>query len=126
MLVIKGGDWFARSDQLDPDRPLNALQRRADFSDPYFETGNGKFMKQGLADFLRQCFNQRKGLPFPNVLNSLCDCSVIDCIGYLITLKGGLIVASEGKIDQKGLRLLSFRFSHTASCGQLDTFENDR
>ena len=126
MVVINGGDGFARSDQLDPDRPLNSPQRRADFSDPYFETGNGKFMKQSLADSLRQCFNQRKGLPFPNVLNSLCDCSVIDRIGNLITLKGRLIGAWEDNIDQKRLRLLSFRFSDPASCGQLDTFEDDR
>ncbi len=38
-------------------------------------------MKQGLADCLRHCFNQGKGLPFPNGLNPLRDCSIIDRIG---------------------------------------------
>ncbi len=83
-------------------------------------------MKQDLADSLRQCFNQRKGLPFPNVLNPLRDCSVIDRIGNLIALKGRLIGASEDEIDQERLRLLSFRFSDPAPCGQLDTFDDDR
>lgn len=38
-------------------------------------------MKQGLADCLRHCFNEGKGLLFSNGLNSLRDGSIIDRIG---------------------------------------------
>jgi hypothetical protein len=82
-------------------------------------------LEQCLAKVFSELFEKGVLSVFDCVMKALGDGCIIKGIGKLIALEGSFILASDGQINQYGLKPGSLGFGDPAECLEFDVFDNN-